>query len=141
MPCRNSLDPSCGEFHWDPAPSPNAPILIEVTPTINPESGSVALTGFARDDDARISEYCLAISWGDGSRDDGGLCPIPHCQAAYGPWDPPPTRPSQVPIAAEHTYKGPGDYEIRVTARSDSLACRSPYASEATQTLVVRVPS
>ena len=31
LPCRNSTDPACGPFRWDPAPAPNQPVAVSYT--------------------------------------------------------------------------------------------------------------
>lgn len=134
--CRNSDDPACGPFRWNPSPGPNAPLEVEASVTLRDDGRTVVLRALLRDNDAEITTGCTFVSWGDGEvfySPQG--CALSSCLAAYGPWAPPPRRASTLPLVLEHSFRTPGHYEIEVSGRSAAGECHNPYASKG-ETLV-----
>ena len=98
--CRNSTDPRCGPFRWDPAPSPDQPLTGSVTyaPT-NPRPGQVV--HFYPVADAPDAAFIYTLSCGAeyGDNPNPPPCPVssslprlpnqPPPPRAYGPWTPP----------------------------------------------------
>jgi hypothetical protein len=135
--CRNSTDPACGPFRYDPTPT-NEPATIEVTSVNNamPHPGEVvAITVFAADPDAvPIAECGIGVTFGDGESEPPCL---PGCVApGYGPWDPPPPEPGEEAELFEHAYAEPGIYTVTFTVHTGGC---SPYASEATASITINV--
>jgi hypothetical protein len=141
--CRNSVDPACGTFRWDPDAGPNAPLTIEVTPVVRPgDPRTVDFQVLYTDADAKIDDGCRVVDFGDGTSESVGTvsgCPIAACVAQYGPWTPPAREPGRSEAAVSHTFPGPGTYGVRFTARSGGPGCGQPYASNGDRTVVVMI--
>src|SRR5207302_4809101 len=73
--CRDSYDPACGPFRWDPDPGPNQPLTVTVTPQSQQGKVGQAVNFHvvADDPDARIARDCAVIDFGDGQT--AGSCP------------------------------------------------------------------
>ena len=101
--CRNSYDPKCGPFRWDPDPGPNQPLTVTVTPETQQGTAGheVNFHVVAKDPDAKI-DSCVAIEFGDD--DKHPTCPTQSCQTPYGPWTPPAKVPDQVTVDIKHAY-------------------------------------
>lgn len=103
-PCRNSYDPACGPFRWDPDPGPNAPLTVTVTPPSQQVKAGqeVNFHIVAHDPDAKI-DRCYAFDFGDGQK--GSTCPPPAaCPTPYGPWSPPAKVDDTYEFDVKHTY-------------------------------------
>jgi len=140
--CRNSYDPACGPFSWQPPPDPNQPITGQVTAT-NKGGGAVTFTVTGTDPDAAPLQECN-IDFGDGQ---GYHCdPRPaidpsYCPPQYGPWTPPAKNKGSIAADLNHTYAQPGTYQVTVNVRSAMQECNNPYASSADlQVTVVVTP-
>jgi hypothetical protein len=140
--CRNSRDPACGAFYWDPMPS-NEPVAFVVTfDPVRPMAGEpVTLTVEAYDPEAEIlivkgsDHTSCAPDWGDAE------VYAPGCTTTYegraenpprtGPWDPPPPIGADAVATFEHIYAEPGTYTVTVYA--------APLTSEAVRNTVYDV--
>jgi hypothetical protein len=145
--CRNSSDPACGPFRWDPDPGPNQPLTGQVTSSpASPSAGEpVTFHVTASDPDDSPVQTCN-VSYGDGQNivcDPIELMdPDHHCPKQYGPWTPPARNPGSLDTTDQHTYQQPGSYDVTYTVHSGSYCNSDPYASSATvKTTVIVAPN
>jgi len=141
-PCRNSQDPACGPFVWDPDPGPNQPLSGQVTYSpASPRAGDTVTFHFTANDPDDDTIAVCNFSYGDGQAvvcDPyelmvRGACPDPH-----GPWTPPARKPGTYDYAGyPHTYQQPGTYDASFDLHSGHYCNTDPYASSTT--LHVRV--
>jgi hypothetical protein len=142
--CVNSTDSACGPFHWQPDPGPDAPLVIDVTPT--PRAADPLTYDFAivyTDADAPIVDGCRNINFGDGQSTftgSTGSCVAASCVAAYGAWTPPTPQAGRAEATVAHTIPRPGTYEVTLYAVSRHSLCHDPYASSGTRSVTVVVP-
>lgn len=145
-PCRNSTDPKCGPFHFDPQPGADRPMTVEVTvEPAAPVAGQPLVFHVTLSDPDGVSYNGTTFNYGNG----GVAGSTPNPCAKYGPWDPPaPDLASATEtIDVGHTYfeagtytatflfdAGPFDCTDSVTGRADR-----PYASSATGTVIFTV--
>jgi hypothetical protein len=132
--CRNSTDPRCGPFRWDPDPGPNAPVTVQIT--FSPEH-------------PRVGEevtFTITISDPDAAeiRNSTGLCldePYSACASSmrftpcdrYGPWDPPPRKPGSWTWTSDHTFQQSGTFRASYLVVTGSNGCSGaldPYSSQ-----------
>jgi hypothetical protein len=154
--CRNSTDPRCGPFRWDPDPGPNQPMTVSVRFTPSHPHVGEPVTFFVTADDPDGGWY-----WGvsqdfgdpkgavaiDGSSFDPENQPNYCADAKYGPWTPPPKQRQTSTLGnppergVSHTYAAPGTYTVRFAFRTDSTACglHEPYGSFGEESLQVVV--
>jgi hypothetical protein len=144
--CRNSYDPACGSFRWDPDPGPNQPMTGQITfDPPNPRAGdTVTFHIVANDPDAQPVGICNA-SYGQGEA--GYVCdPRPkidpsYCPAQYGPWTPPGRQTGNLDTTDRHLYKNAGSYDVSFDLGSAQGDCNNPYASGLTvKTTVIVTP-
>ncbi|MGI9022900.1 MAG: hypothetical protein ACR2HV_06675 [Acidimicrobiales bacterium] len=130
--CRNSFDPACGSFFWDPQPGSNQPINVSVTmsPTDPAPGEPVNFTVTVTDPDHEVSQNCAVIDYGDGVVDQRP-CRSFECQAAFGPWDTPAKRTGREVYTFIRPYAA-GNWVARFTFRTDRDLCRDPYGNEGT---------
>ena len=161
-PCRNSFEPRCGDFLWDPSP-PNASARIEVRfDPPQPRAGQpVTVTLRGEDPDALTGSF----TFNSNCRSDTfGICnvsvlpgcgPVPGTTKPYGRWDPP-TPPSthlRLSVSWSVVFDTPGNHAYTAGlatsgATPDSWRglnpCdlpRSPYNSTAERTGMINVSS
>jgi hypothetical protein len=134
-PCRNSFDPACGAFRWDPDPGPNAPLTVTVTPPTQQgnTTSSVNFHIVAHDPDAKVA-HCYSVDYGDGLKET--TCPpSPSCQTPYGPWTPPGKVDDQYVTDVQHKYATPSPpgqpYVASFTLQSHSFCYPDPYGGSA----------
>jgi len=129
--CRNSTDPACGDFGWDPAPGPNAPMTatVQVSPAHPAIGQKVTFTIHAHDDDAGAG---LLDGWGFG---DGPNVSVdymrPTCDR-YGPWTPPERVAHDWDETQTHVYSSAGTFHASFALESATPGiegCSDPYAS------------
>ena len=141
--CRNSTDPRCGPFRYDPVPR-NEPTSLRATPsaTTVPVGTSVQLQVLAVDPDSPIAPSGCGdgVDWADPTAG-----PRPQCSAScmaqeprYGPWDPPPPTPGRYEVAPGYIYSQPGTYDVTV-AVSTGQCYLGPYDDDASTTVRITV--
>jgi hypothetical protein len=143
--CRNSFDPACGPFRWDPPPGPNSPLEISIThsPSAARIGGEVTVTVHVSDADALIDD--VMVSFGDGDVFTIPPASIISCdvEPPTGPWDPPEPSPDAFDKTFPHTYTKAGDFTISAYAASpeilDPTCPPHPYASQATASSPIHV--
>ena len=129
LACRNSREPACGAFRWDPPPPANQPMRLSVTVTPSqPRVGQkVTFQVVAEDPDGDITGE--RVDYGDGG---GQSVPgQPSCATAHGPWTPPKATSGRLAKTYEHSYSAAGNFTAAFTFRSHG-PCPDPtvYASE-----------
>lgn len=141
--CRNSREPRCGAFRYDPVPA-NRPTDLRATPsaTTLPTGTPVEMRVVATDPDSQVGSFnCTdGVDWADTA-----MIPQPVCSAScaqeeprYGPWDPPPPKPGLYQVTSTHTYSQPGTYVVKVGVTTPSCDF-SPYTERASTTVTVTV--
>jgi len=143
--CRNSYDPACGPFRWDPDPGNNQALTVTVTPLSQQGKAGQAVNFHvvADDPDARIARDCVVIDFGDGQA-AGGCPPATACPAPYGPWAPPARAPDHYEFTAEHRYMtataaGQAPYVASFRLESHSFCSPDPYGGSAAGSATVTV--
>ena len=144
--CRNSTDPACGPFSWDPNPGPNQPLTSQVTAApASPSAGqTVTFHITASDPDASPVVVCGTF-FGDGADivcDPGPKVNPGTCPKQYGPWTPPARQQGALDTTVRHTYQKAGTYDASFQVNSAQEACNNPYASSTVvKVTVVVTPS
>jgi hypothetical protein len=140
--CRNSTDPACGPFRWDPAPGPNAPIEISIaySPSAPRTGEEVTVTVHLHDADALIGD--VAVAFGDEEVSTIPPASIVSCVgAASGPWSLPAATPDDLVKTFRHTYTRAGDFTIAAYAASPDITNATcppnPYASQGTASSLI----
>jgi hypothetical protein len=135
--CRNSDNPACGTFRWDPAPAPADPASITITfSPSNPKAGdTVTFTVHHHNPNTYISA-CGKETYGDIESDC--IPDYPACAQRYGPWDPPAKKPDDSTNTITHAYKNPGTYTVRIQYPAGSN-CYDPYQGTVTGSVTVTV--
>lgn len=134
--CRNSEDPVCGPFRWDPTPAPNQALtarFIDPPSTWDGQSNLDVEVEFSDPD----SYFIWSQSYIDEqprTRDCSWVKP------RYGPWTPPPVRPTGGTFTAYLHFEaqGPGTHTISLALATGT--CGDPYASDAVISFTVEVP-
>jgi hypothetical protein len=148
--CRNSYEPSCGPFFWDPEPAPNRPLIVEIV-RYSPQHPTVGdtITFFIR---LRDADAAFGGLWSGRFGEQRFLTPRPlrpcHGGPATGPWTPPAARAGDMIVQHDFRADAPGIFETSFSAESQSgfhppgLRCwpLDPYESHGTsQTVTVFV--
>jgi hypothetical protein len=129
--CRNSTNPACGAFRWDPPPAPDQPLTRTVTYSpAHPRVGEQVTFHFVflDPDDSRAREWQRSgkIEFGDSTLNYDGL--PPDCPPRYGRWTPPAAAPGRWEADFQHIYTRPGTFTV--SGAGDYVgACYDPYAS------------
>jgi hypothetical protein len=140
--CRNSSDPRCGAFRWDPAPGSNQPLDIQLTyEPADPHPGDVVtFTARVVDPDASPitagEESCNPPSYGDRA---ASRCAPPCPAPGYGPWTPPPRKRGERSVTYSHTYAQAGTFTASFWFGSAGGCASNPYASAAESAVVINV--
>jgi hypothetical protein len=139
--CRNSTNPACGPFRWDPEPAANQPLTADVTYTpTNPKVGDeVTFTVQAVDPDASpVSDHCdfagsePAVQFGEKGYVAG--CPLALCTPSdqYGAWTPPKPVRTEKSFVYRHTYMAGGNFDMTAQLFSGPGGCSNyPYGNNA----------
>jgi hypothetical protein len=140
-PCRNSYDPACGPFRWEPDPGPNQPLTVAVSPQSQQVKAGqeVNFHIVADDPDAKI-DRCYAVDFGDGQK--GSTCPPPAaCATPYGPWSPPAKVGDHYESDVKHTYGTARSdaYVASFQLQSHSFCNPDPYGGSAQGPAIVKV--
>ncbi len=144
--CRNSNDPACGPFRFDPQPGPDNPMFVHiVVGPLSPVAGQeVEFTVTLTDPDG-VSRAGSTNNWGDSGV--GGIVGESVREVrALGPPARDPARATEV-LTLRHTYAKPGTYKVVVFFTGDPSDCVDsvtgrgdrPYASSASGTVTIEV--
>ncbi len=129
--CRNSDNPACGEFRWDPAPPANQALEISFTSVpANPKAGQAVTFAVTWSDDAGVSYDYFST---DGRMEYVACSPAPR----YGPWTPPAQVAQGETKQYSATFPSPGEYTVSVHLQTGD--CGSPYADQKTVSVPVTV--
>ena len=145
-PCRNSTDPACGPFRFDPQPGPDRPMTVEVgAEPPSPAPGQPMVFHVVLRDPDGVSHGASQYGFGDSGIGDASSA---DCKR-FGPWDPPAPDPAHAieDLDVGHTYLQPGTYTATFSFEAgpfecvDSVSGRGdrPYASGATASVTVVV--
>lgn len=139
-PCRNSSEPACGPFRWDPPLPPNQPITVKVSylPTA-PRAGETVTFSVTVDDPdgSRIVDRDgLGNDYGDGT---STVRPNAHvdCFERFGPWIPDPPEPFHADLTFRHVYKVAGTYTVAFPFKTLGDCTYGPSEAVATATITV----
>ena len=122
--CRNSTNPACGEFRWDPSVG-NASLVASFA--------TAPATAFVGE------PVTFEVDWSDPDADDFGTVHSVNGAAVgapcsterrYGPWTPPPAQPGSGRVSFTETFAAAGTYRIVVDLWTGNV-CDHPHASEA----------
>jgi hypothetical protein len=132
--CRDSVDPACGPFRWDPAPPADQPLVLDAdeVPPMAPGQ-STELTVRWSDADALLAYY---------DSDAGGAALGQPCQVEqrFGPWTPPaPDGGSGVITIAYTAPATPGPTSVTVYAGTGPCDGYHPFHSDAWITIPIVV--
>jgi hypothetical protein len=121
--CRNSADPACGDFRWDPAPAANQPLVASFrTPPATAAAGQTVVFEVTwSDGDAGLTFDHLST---DGTALAGACAMAPR----YGPWTPPGAAAAGGTRPYATTFAEPGTY--RVVVSLSTADCTSPYGND-----------
>ena len=142
--CRNSTDPACGAFRWDPAPA-DRPATLTITPQAGPivagQRVDFTLAMSDPDGPVTLAEWDIAVN--PGTAQYGSSSTVerpPACPARYGPWTPPPPNGGEASTLTNILFEQPGTYTITVDVRP-AAGCDNvdPYRSGARRTITVEV--
>ncbi|MDQ3978585.1 MAG: hypothetical protein M3314_03410 [Actinomycetota bacterium] len=147
VPCRNSHDPACGPFYFEPSPDPDQSMTVEVT--VSPSTvkvGQEVVFHVVRRDADGVFGGRLATNFGDvQSHGDFGTEPCDR----FGPWDPPPKNPSVATVTEEirHSYYAAGTFTATFSYGPEPPRCtdsrtgrgENAYASSAQGSVQVTV--
>ena len=153
-PCRNSFDPACGAFYWDPPVPANTPIALRVTvEPVHVVAGQPLMISLEwSDGEARLGFHTLSTPGACRPREDGSCAPLggvstpaeTRCpQTPRGPWDPPPVAGTGGFETVRRAYLEPGTYEwtvqISVSSGPKEPCHPDPWAEQVSQrgTIVV----
>ena len=146
--CRNSTDPRCGPFRWEPEPTKH-PLTVDVSVlTADPVAGKpVQFKVIVDEKDTTIAGNCYGYS-GTGIEGRPTCMPTyPACvdqSTAYGPWAPPEQMPDRYEMTQSFTYDKAGTYTLSFTFNTGWPGCfpwspRDPYANSGTGTVTFTV--
>lgn len=144
--CRNSTDPACGPFRFDPQPGADSPMTAQVVAEpASVRAGQEVVFTVTLDDPDGVSYGSSVFIFGDSGIGETSQDPC----TKFGPWDPPPRDPASATEVqlVRHTYFSPGTYTATFAFEAgpfdcvDSVTGRGdrPYASSATGTVTVVV--
>lgn len=144
--CRNSADPACGPFRFDPQPGNDLPMTVQavVGPT-SPVAGQEVVFQVTLADPDGVTPGSSLFHFGDSGT---GGSSFAECKK-YGPWDPPARDPSRATEIQEvrHTYAKAGTYTATFSFEAGPFGCVDsvtgrgdrPYASGGIGTVTVVV--
>lgn len=147
-PCRDSVDPACGPFTWDPAPVVPQAELRFVLPAEPARAGvPYEVTVELTDPGTMPSFNCasgLSISPDANVDPQVSLAgcsfePV-ECPTRYGPWTPPAPQGGTVQATGTITFDAPGSYTMSLSTQAP-MTCETvdPYGTDASATVVIEV--
>ena len=140
--CRNSVDPACGPFHFDPPPV-DEPMRVEVT--VSPEEpepdDEVTFTVRVEDDGPARPDDCVNTQTYGERDEEVGVCSAdcPPSEPRYGHWDPPPPERTSFEEKFRHTYREAGTYTATFRYNEGADCSSSPYRSRGEASVTVTV--
>ena len=145
--CRNSVDPGCGPFRFDPQPGPDSPMTVQVVAEpASPRAGEPVLFRLTLHDPDGVSHASSTFDFGDAGI--GEMAPSGRCEK-YGAWDPPGPDTAHATEAQDvrHTYSRPGTYTATFAFEAGPYECVDsttgrgdrPYATSAAGSVTVVV--
>lgn len=131
--CRNSTEPSCGDFRWEPDPGSNAPLQANISASNSaPEAGeTVTFTVTWSDADASLTFDRVAVD------SEAGLSQACSTERRFGPWTPPARNGGSGELTFQREFFTAGEHFVTVALATAD--CNSPYGSERTVQMVVVV--
>lgn len=144
--CRNSHDPACGPFFFDPQPGPDRPMTVEVTAVpATPRVGEPMTFHLVLRDPDGVSYGSTLFDYGDMGIGDSERS---QCDK-FGPWDPPAPGPDRAVEVQDitHTYRLAGTYEATFSFTAGPNDCvdshtgrgDDPYSSSAAGSVTITV--
>jgi hypothetical protein len=136
--CRNSRDPACGPFVWDPPPGPNQPLTVTIA--VSPEAPRAGETVTFRvvlddpDGDSLRAQHD-DVDYGDGGPTVGVGGHV-NCAPGSGPWDSA-ARPVHEELVFTHVYAQPGTYTATFPFTTYGNCAYGPSAATARPTVTV----
>jgi hypothetical protein len=139
--CRQSVDPACGRFRWEPPPGENRGLTIDVSssPEAPRVGDTVTFTVRVTDPDHIVTGNCTEVDLGVNGTFVPHGCVPPPCPAAHGPWSPPAQHTGSQTFTFTETYPEARTYTARFTFRTDRDGCPDPYGSSDTATVNVSI--
>ena len=143
--CRNSTDPSCGEFSWDPQPGDYDVEVYAVSTPVTATAGEPVTFAVDYIDPAGADAEGACLNWfvTDPAVVNTSSCEVlaTACDRT-GPHDPP--APSRDRISLERTivFETPGEHEVSISGNiATHLAdgCESPYTNSFSRTFTIVV--
>ena len=144
--CRNSADPACGPFRFDPQPGADLPMTVQaVAGPTSPVAGQEVVFQVTLADPDGVTPGSSLFHFGDSGT---GASSFAECKK-YGPWDPPARDPARATEIQEvrHTYAEAGTYTATFSFEAGPFGCVDsvtgrgdrPYASGGIGTVTVVV--
>lgn len=143
--CRNSTDPACGEFSWDPQPGPYEVEVYAVSTPIAATAGEPVTFAVDHVDPAGPDAQGACLNWwvSDPAVVNTSSCEVIATSCARtGPHDPPEPSRERIPLERTITFETPGEHEVRIEGNIGThLAdgCESPYRNSFTRTFTITV--
>jgi hypothetical protein len=139
-PCRNSSEPRCGPFRWDPPLAPNQPLTVKLSylPTA-PKAGETVTFSVTVDDpdgSMLLDREGIANNYGDRPPEFSPTA-IVDCLERYGPWTPEAPRPVHADLTFRHVYASAGTYTVSFPFKAIGDCMYGPSEAVATATIVV----
>ena len=138
--CRNSYDPACGAFRWDPSPATGGTPSVSIKPSPpNPIVGQQVTFTVTISDPNTAVYTCGQVSYGDGMNENcTASTASPNCRVRYGPWTPPARYADSVSTSFTYTYRSADTYTVSAKYPVGST-CYDPYQGWATGSVTVTV--
>jgi hypothetical protein len=138
--CRNSGEPACGPFLWDPPLPPNRPLTVKLSylPTAPKVGETVTFSVTVDDPDGRmlLDRAGMANNYGDGPPERGPMA-IVDCTERYGPWTPEAPIPVHADLTFRHVYAAAGTYTVSFPFKAIGNCTYGPSEATATATITV----
>lgn len=140
--CRNSRDPACGPFRYDPVPVDQPmELAVRVSPDRARAGEEVAFAVRVRDDGPASADNCINMASFGEENESVGFCTAACApqEPQYGTWDPPEPENTSFEETFRHTYDEPGSYTATFSYNVGADCSFSPYRSEGSVSVTVEV--
>lgn len=139
-PCRNSFEPACGPFRWDPPLPPNQPMSVKLSylPTA-PKAGETVTFYVTVDDpdgSMLLDRDGMANDYGDTAPERGPTAHV-DCFERFGPWTPEAPTPVHADLTFRHVYATAGTYTVSLPFKSLGDCTYGPTEATARATITV----